>query len=369
MRTVTFKSVLETIAALFGDDPDAMQAANLARWARFVNRRLGRAWVWDYWPELTPCELRAYRDVYSSAAAYTAGTVSTPVEVYFPAARKYYQCIRDSSGHAPILLSDATIAVDSDGDVLLTSPEDPGVLQEGSYTVNSAFWAESALTYSGPDWTNGLDQEVGDVVRRPADGRFYACHTAHNTGDEFDAASYGVLTEFEPYVALAQTGRTKIGEVLRCARANPRVQRGNPDLVNFTLSDRGIVPNANQPVLLWVEFRRRVPQFTTRVWSNTETYATGSIVYWPATGECYTALQEATNQNPATQTTYWEKHDFPAILADYVAQAAYADSLRPQGRNDDAAGEDNVATEFLLQAHDAAFAGQGQYDTAAVRTY
>lgn len=345
MRTVTFKSVLESIAALYGDNPDSLTSANTTRWARFINRRLKKAWTWDYWPELTPCEQRAYRDVYAAGTAYAEPTATVAQEVYYPPAQKYYQALKATTNHAPATLSGDT------------------------YVLNSAYWAECAAEYSGEDWADATAYAVEDVVRNPADGRFYCCHTAHTSSSSLDATKFGILTQFEAYVSPDQTNQTAIGEVLRVCAHNPRANRRFPGVIPHVISEKGIVPAWDAPALVWVEFRRRIPTFTTAAWGSGTTYAIGDVVYYNTTGECYTAIAAGTNQNPSTATTYWRKNDMPYVLADYVAQAAYADSLRPQGKNDDAAGEDRVALDFLLAAHDAEFAGQGQYDTAAVSTY
>lgn len=343
-RTVTFQSILEGIAALFNDSPDSVNAGNASRWTRFINERVRTGQEFDYWPELTPCEERKYRLDYNSATSYAAPTATAASEVYFPATQAYYQALKAASGQAPATLTGT------------------------GWVLNSAYWAACTSSYSGADWAASTAYAVEAVVRNTSDGRFYACHTAHTSSSTFDATKFGILTPFEAYVALDQTGQTPIGEVLRVTRNDPRVNRRFPGLLAHVLSDKGIVPGPGAPVRVFVEFRRRVPRFTMTAWNSGTAYAVGDLVYSATTGECYEAIQAGTNQ-VVTLAAYWRKQDMPYVLKDYVIRGAFGDALRPEGKHNEADRQDGKALEFLLQAHDAAFAGQGQFDTAAVQTY
>jgi hypothetical protein len=344
VRTETYKSVRDAVSRLRGKDPTHLDTKLLAEIAEHITDRTRQGCEYDYWPELVPCEERTYRDVYAAATAYAAPSATAAVEVYFPASRGYYQALRATTGNAP-----ATYTA-------------------GAWEPNEAYWAECAASYGGEDWADATAYAVGDVVRNLDDGREYACHTAHTSSGSFDATKFGILTPWRPFISLEQTGKTAIGEVLRLSRNNPRVYRRQPGTLRWAVGDEGIVPEDGAPAVVWVEFRRRMPKFTGTAYSNTTAYAVGDVVYYSTTGECYVARAAGTGNLP-TNTTYWTKQDLPYVVASFVKRAALADGLRSDGELDKAVLEESRAFEFLLAAHDAAFAGQGQHDVASVRTY
>ena len=344
MRTETYKTVRDAVARLRGKDPTALDTKTAAEIAQHITDRCREAIEYDYWPELTPCEERQYRSPWASGTTYSAPTASAAVEVFYPASGGYYQALRASTGQAPATLSGS------------------------AWVVNTAYWAEVAAAYAGDDWATGAVYAVADVVRNPSDGRYYACHTAHTAGGTFDATKFGILTPWRPYVALDQASRTAIGEVLHLFRRDPRVYRGRGGLVLFTVGAEGIVPAEGAPASVWIEFRVRPPRFTSTAYSSSTAYVAGDLVYYATTGECYQALASTTNHAP-TDTTYWRRQELPYVVSQFVQRAALADGLRCDNQSDRAALEESRAYEFLLRAHDAAFAGQGQFDPASVRTY
>lgn len=346
MRTVTFLSVYAGAADVAGLDLADMSTEQLASLVRKINRRVKKAMSFERWPELCPTELRYYRNVYSIATAYAAPTATSATEVFFIAAGKYYQALRASTGEVPATLNGTT------------------------YEVNADYWAECAGSYSGSDWADATAYAVGDFVRNADDGRFYACHTAHTSSGSFDATKFGVLTPFEPYVGLDQTGKTPIGEVLRITRNNPAVTPDKPGVIAHTVSASGIVPfDSAPPVAVWVNFRRRVPVFTNEVWSAVTAYAADQLVYVPATGECYKALQATTNNAPASSPTYWEKVDFPLVISDFVTRAAGSDVLRSDGNPVKADREQAQAYNELNEERDTQLEGQGISESTEVQTY
>ncbi len=93
MRAVNFRTGgFDPIMRLLGFEPDADEIPyRLQRSVvEHMNERVRRAWeLWD-WPELLITEERAFRPVWSSGTAYTAGA-----EVY-SASKTYYRAIADS---------------------------------------------------------------------------------------------------------------------------------------------------------------------------------------------------------------------------------------------------------------------------------
>lgn len=365
MRTVPFQSVLNGVAFALGLNPSRdLNPARAATFAEYVNRRVEKGWRFDFWPEWTLCEARGYRLAYNNATAYPAPTAAVAQEVFFPGTVGYFQALQATTGVAP------------------------ATLVGGQWLVNGAQWALSlqnygsatgtcgTTTYTGPDWmpntvyTGGAQGVVGATVRNPNDNRFYMCFVSHTSGATFDATKFGILTPFNKYIAYDQAGQTSMDEVKRVCKRNPRVFPKTPGEIPFNVSSDGVQLQQSAPALVWVEFRKRPPVFTSTVYNAATAYAAGALVLSTITGECYLALQPATGQDPtAANSAYWNKIDFPRVLSSPVKRFALADAYRDQKQNDRADDEEERANEELQNAWDEVQASQGQYETAKVETY
>lgn len=340
MRAVSFLSVYAGAADISGLDLADMSAEQLSSLVRKINRRLRKGWKFDRFPEINPVERRLYRPEYNSATAYPAPTTTAPSEVFFTPAGKYYQALRATTGNAP------------------------ANLVAGVYVVDAAFWAESASGYSGNDWVTLTVYAVGDVVRNPADGNYYACHTAHTAGASFSSADFGLLTPFAPYVSRDQAGETPIGEVLRLYARDPGVYRGTAGVIRHTVQQRGIVPLGCCPMpAVWVQFRLRVPVFTNVEWAAATNYAINDVRYSPAAENCYRALNaivgNPSNPRPEDDAANWKLIEFPEVLADFTMRAAGSDLLKADGQTEKAAREQAQAYAELDSERDVENEGQG----------
>ena len=73
VRTETFQSVLNGVAAKLGMDPlRDLNAARAASLTEYINIRVKEAWKFEFWPEWTPVEQRYYRDVFSASGNVAA---------------------------------------------------------------------------------------------------------------------------------------------------------------------------------------------------------------------------------------------------------------------------------------------------------
>ena len=352
MRTITFQSVLYGVVRALGYDPARdLTAARAGTLCEYINQRVIEGWKFDFFPEWTVTEQRLYRAVYASATAYTATT-----EVYFYPTTQYYQALQASTGQAPALLQ-------ADG---------------VTYYENGAYWALSAATYSASPWQPGIAYGVNSAsnqlpyqVQNPNDGLCYQCIAAHTSGSSFDATKWGVLTPLDKYVGYDQTGLTAIGEVKLAARRNPKVRTNNPGYLDFVPSDNGVQFDWRAPNVVWLQFRRRPPVFTTTLYSSGTAYAAGVTVYDAnGTGDCWTTTATTTaGQSPTSTPAKWSKVQFPAILGNFVKRAALSDALRDQKQTDRAAEELTEAYAELQDVQDRELAGQGQFDTASAQVY
>lgn len=362
MRTANFKTVLQGAARRAGLDPTTWSDKNAADCLEFFNTWTKTGWEWEFWPEWTVLEQRAYRDEYDPSKAYPAPTLTTPQEVWFPAAQRYYQALQATTGNAPATFTN------------------------GEWVANAPFWADSAVGYTfgvpygqvvpspyyGSDWAPNTAYTAGplEIHRNPGDNRFYQCIVTHTSGSTFDPTKWGVLTIFERYVSLDQKGKTPIGEVRQVTRFNPRTSPRYPGPLTFVVNDHGIQPAPLAGVQVWVEFRLRPPQFTLEAWGEGNTYNTGDEVYDDDTGECYSSLIDSnTDNDPSANPAKWQIVAFPALLQEFVKRAVYSDLLRGEGKDAKADTQEEKAFAKLSQASDVALASQAQFDRAQAQTY
>lgn len=345
MRTIPFRSVLQATADFAGLDYETLDAAAKRKLSRAINNRTERAWTFDKWPELVPVEKRSFRATYADDVDYSAPNATTASEVWFPATLKYYQALRATIGNQPATLT------------------------AGVWVLNESLWAECASSYSGDDWAPDTDYAVTDVLRNPGNGRFYACHTAHTSGAEFDEAYFGILTPFERYVGLDQAGETPIGEVVRLTGRDPRVFPKAPGVIPHRMGSKGVISLSTVINQVFLEFRLRRPLFDPTPWDTDVDYVGGEVRYLESTGECYLALDATSADDPSDSPGVWRKLDFPLVLADFVERAAAADILRGDGQNQKAAAEERTAYEKLNEARDSELDGQGVSETVSVQTY
>lgn len=344
MRTVTFKSVIDGICRGLAYDPARdLNASRFASLTEYVNQRMIEGWKFAFWPELTACEQRWYRPWYAAAEAVTAGQ-----ERFYGPTGQYYQALQNSTGQKPATTTDGV-----------------------TYVENSAFWAVSAATYSGPLWIPGLVLAIGDKVQNPDDGRMYQCIAAHTTGAVFDATKFGILTPLDKYVAYDQAGLTPISEGKQPAyRRNPKVFTNNPGPLAFVPGNNGLQFDWRAPVSVWIEFRPVPPQFASTIRSDSPAYAAGVTLYDTATQDCWTSLAAINpGESPTSTPAKWRRILFPAILASFVKRAALSDAIRDQKQTGRADDELVAAQEELQDTHDRILEAQGQFETAAVVAY
>lgn len=162
------------------------------------------------------------------------------------------------------------------------------------------------------------------------------------------------------YVPWAATDKVTIGTVLRVYKLNPLVSR-YPWRLPWTRNADGVVVNDLAPDNVWVQFRRRAPEFTHLKWASGTTYAADALCYYEDTGECYKSLQAANKgKNPVTQTDWWEKVEFPVWLRPFVIGMAYASGLDDEDQEGARARAEGRAYARLMNAADVEMLQQGE---------
>lgn len=295
MRSVSYQHVIGQASQLaFGvARPHSTDAATLNT---FINEFAGIYWRSFWWPELMVTEQRQYRPTYSGGHA--AG-----VEVYYPPAQAYYLSLKGPTSVPPATLTG------------------------GVWKTDYSQWIEVQPQLSGDDWVTGKALVAGDIRRNPADGKFYGCHTAHTTGGSFDATKFGVLIRWRPALGYQQTGYVDIDSVEGVYDDDPEL---DPDAVSYPFTLTSDILVLGDLVRPWIKFRRRIPSWSGVVHTTDEAYVAGDQVYFGS--DFYRA--KVNTSNLPSNTTDWEKLEFPYVLRSSVPRAAYAGWLDSEGQQD-----------------------------------
>jgi hypothetical protein len=296
LRTSTFKSVIDRIAGYMAE-ADGLSVEDMAIAVAKINFFVRLGWLHYWWPETMSIEQRSFRPAYDGSAVVATN------EVFFPADCQYYQALQNSTGQVP------------------------ANLVNGGYVANAPYWALSQGSYAGDDWAaNTVYVSTGDaisIVRNPGDGLFYQCIVGHTSDDTFNPANWGVLTPFTRSIDYEQANKTALGLVRFVWPRDPRVNRGDiPQEFALREDYVQVYGCVNAP---WLEFQGRAPEFTNLIYDDSLSYGAGVTRYDDTTGDCWTTLVSvAAGESPTSAPAKWSKVQMPYVLAEYVAQSAYA---------------------------------------------
>lgn len=328
MRATPYSAILTQVYSLLNLVAADVTAADKTKINAFIQRRAREAFTFYWWPETMRIEERYYRPIYSAASTYTASTSSAATEVFYPATRTYYQCLRNSTGNAPATLTG------------------------GSYATNLNYWSVVGDNYGGNDWAASTAYAQGDVVRNPSDGLFYQCHIAHTSSSSFDSTKFGLLSDWLPYISLDQEGKTAIGQVRGCFLDNPARTR-DPRRVAMLLGPQGLHLPEVRTTSVDVWFQIKPPVLTGADYSAGTAYSAGVVVYYASATAGYEgdfwlcAAATTAGQNPETHAAKWTRQEIPECLRDAIAHASYSDFLRPAAEPAEIPIEDTQGGAFL----------------------
>jgi len=328
---------------LCGLDRENIPSADFFQIRAAHDRRLQSAWEFDYWPDLTRTEKRYFRDVWVSGTSYAQSTATVPVEIYFPQTKLYYQCVKATNSVAPANSSDVT---------------------------NTSNWAQSKQSYSLANFAAATTYSVGDQVFYPTTDRSYQLHTAAVAGTvPTDTTKWGVLTDFDQYIAYAQTGKTAIGSVLAVTSLNPKTTTRDEEL-DWFLSENGIQVTS-PATFAYVEFKIQTIRLTGALFVLGTIYSAGSQVYYSATGlpgNFYDCTTTTDGTKLPTDTAYFTVTSIPLIFQRYLEYGGYADWLRNDGQNDRADSSETLAASELANQSFLLVGSQSQRKRTVVMT-
>lgn len=345
MRTVPFQQVLHATARLLGLNPSRdLNTERAASLTVYLNTAVTPAWKFDWWPEAMEVEARRFHPDYTANEFVAAGDFR-----YHIGSAAYYVALQ--------LQGAATQA--------------PATLSASVWTENSAYWALALTSYDAANQTSGETLAAGDQRRDPHSGKVYQIHTAHTTSSEsVDLTKAGELTPLRRAIAFDQEGQTRIGTVKQVCERDPRVFPGRPGKLNHTVGNGGVIVTAARvPHTVWVEFRRRAPDFTSTPWAQPATgegYDLDDLVYYQ--GGVFRSLI-GNNEAVLDNTEQWEYVGFPEILADHCQLAAAGMALGDQKQNDRKNDLLRQAQARLEEVREQEITSQQEPEAAEVMTY
>jgi|GEM_PF-1478029 len=230
-------------------------------------------------------------------------------------------------------------------------------------------WTVIERRYFGPIWDVGTEYAVDVVVYDSFDGNYYRALVANAGTPPHSSGIWEPVTcNLDTAIGLDQPGQTPIGTVLKVTAEDPR-EHPHTSHFDFWLSPAGIQVKlkGSQPKSVYVQFRLRPPVFTATAWSSATAYLAGMRAYDAATGECYLALAQNSN-TPVTNLEYWQKIDFPYVLANYVKRMCEAEGLEEEGQDDKADLRRSRGETALEDEWDKAEGQQGQERRFSVHT-
>lgn len=232
-------------------------------------------------------------------------------------------------------------------------------------------------------WPDAMATEQRTVLTDATTGEFYVPKTAAawdsgtTYGADAVAERYGLYYESQAaanlnhdpatddgtwWVAVAQT---PIGTLLikGVTTNHPRASEYPYHWPFAPQGDRIIFTDPHTPETVWMQFRKTVPAFSGVEWDESiGTYAVGDVRFYKATGECYRCVRAPAAGVLPTDTDYWLKVDFPAVLKKGVACLAAA-SLASADETQ-AERLDGEGIRALADAADFEMGQQGQVHSA-----
>lgn len=274
MRTVPFRQVFDQVVRMYGRDSRTNISSDLRNaLVDRINERVRTICQCWRWPEWELTEERAFRQVWRADNQYLRVSLPDgfPDEVFY--------------------LGDGfTAGDDSFGDNF------------GYYRV------------------------VADAANDPPVGSVPGTDT-----DVWEA-----INPVDTFIAYDQGCKRSIGIVRGIYSQNPRVPTGSANgLLRYMPSEKGVDVCGSGNSTVFVTYTMPVPRYTMLPWLAGKTYVRADVIFDPATGECFQALDTTTTD--LSDVNHWRWIPFPDKWKKYVVEGAFADSLMEfdQGGNGD----------------------------------
>lgn len=388
MRTITFSSILDGVARLYGETALTTDDAAIVA-AALDDLRITELFTHAAWRELDVIEQRFYAPDYDATKAYAIGDV-----VYYSATDAYYTATK-ASVQPDAMVVEGAGTTEANG-ISLRDGElngKPRYTLVGGTTDQDIIYADSGEWFLG---SSGLDIYVGeedvsspDLVvswRAIFSGTLPAPTVRRATWADIDAAGidratvptiagggnlptdtyfWAINTELPKIVDFVQAGKTPIGTVNAVTLHDPRLQPASAN-VPFVRREGALQVVGVSQTSVWVRFTRREPRFTTTAYAGGTTYGIGDLVYDATTGLCYESLTASNTGNAVTDTTHWQPQEIPHFGQRFLTRAALADLYDSKDQEAKAARHEAKAQIALDDAYYVQTRREGQFTRMGV---
>lgn len=337
IHSATYASLLSSLKALVDAQADGTTTGKASLLRVYLRRSIREHWRKFWWPELMLVEQRLFRDEYDAATAYAALD-----EVFYWPTGKYYICTTASTGNAPA---------------------------GSAGTVDDTYWAEAGSSYSTTDWAASTAYAVGDQVRNIYDGSAYQCHTAHTSTSSFDSTKFTLLTPFVRSILLNQSGETLIGDVQGIYDCDPDVYPARAEKLRHQRTGDRLLVVPDDHNVVYVKFRKRVPDFAGADFDANATYAIGDTIYYNATDYYTATAATSAGEDPDDTPAKWALNEIPERLSECAPQRAYAEYLfTVEGQSTRAQAQKAYSDMMVKSEWTELTAGEGIINRLPVRT-
>lgn len=326
IRAVDYVDLLEHSARCAGLDPDELSPSEFRDLRLFHGDRLQRIWEMRNWPEICPTEKRYFRDLYTAAETVQQGT-----ERFYTGSQLYYQMLRTGG----------------------VSGQAPATFDGSAWNTNLAYWADCETEHTADDYDATATYVQGDKARNPDTGLIHQLFAVTSTGNApTDTTKWGVLVDFDRYVAYAQTDETAFDQAFGAFDRDPE-NDGRAKPLKCFLSTAG-AQVLNAVAFCWLSFRLRVPDLSGEAYDNTLVYAAGAQVYYESAtvrGNFYDVVTTTVaGETPSSAAAKFSLVEIPFTFRGWLIHGAAADYARPDGNLSVADREERLAKEAQEQA-------------------
>ena len=214
------------------------------------------------------------------------------------------------------------------------------------------------------DWDTSACYPEGSIVWDPCTQQYYQALSQTTGGPLSNEAVWlaNPSTIAPRWIPWWQDGHTPIGTCYQAWTRNP-YEDPNRQRVRFQVSTRGLEFTVTSNVtIVWLVFRIPYPGIGRAEWSASQTYALGDSAI-DGMDSYISSIDANTAKQPSLSPESWTRFRVPYPFVRFVTQAAFSDSLVPEGQNEKAPGELNKAYAYLQQALDQQELQEGQIDT------
>ena len=217
------------------------------------------------------------------------------------------------------------------------------------------------------DYNSSLCYEAGAEVWDPCTRSYYVAVSSGVGGPLTNPALWTPESKVSPArIPWFQIGKTPIGACFEAYTLNPYEELDAVE-VPFVVSKEGLCFVVNEtPATVWINFRTPYRGLGMFDWDSSVTYAAGDAVIYG--DDTYHSLIDGNlNKIPSTSADAWLIFQIPYVLARFVQQASFADSLVVNGQNEKAQAEESKAYAYLSEEYDKQTIQQGQQQRFSVR--